>query len=283
MGFDSPAHLGLGRRSEAGRRERVAAALVARGGGASAREEGLGLVSAVAGMAGELGGSFIAELRRWRWVAARRGLRAGVMAGGRVRLSRSGVQRRGRRDRPLWHVEEKAGRWPWRGRRGGGSAAALLLSDARRGGCTRAQGERDRGEVPAAGVATCGGAVMAGRRSDGRVVARRGEAVRRVRERRRVGQRAAARARAPRREQRTRARVPRRCARRGRWRRRARGWGSGRARLGSARAGGTGAEEARPGRAGRAGRAGRRAGHGGARAQRERGKEGRERKKKEKG
>jgi len=114
-------------------------------------------------------------------VAARRGLRAGVMAGGRVRLSRSGVQRRGRRGRPLWHVEEKAGRWPWRGRRGGGSAAALLLGDARRGGCTRAQGERDRGEVPAAAVSACGGAVMAGRRSGGRVVARRGKAVRRVR------------------------------------------------------------------------------------------------------
>jgi len=81
LGFDSPAHLGLGRRSEAGRRERVAAALVTRGGGASAREEGLGLVSAVAGMAGELGGSFIAELRRWRRVAGSARLAGGINGG----------------------------------------------------------------------------------------------------------------------------------------------------------------------------------------------------------
>ena len=39
---DSRPHLGLGRRSEAGRREWAAAALVARGGGASAREERAG-------------------------------------------------------------------------------------------------------------------------------------------------------------------------------------------------------------------------------------------------
>ena len=55
MGFDSPAHLGLGRRSEAGRRERAAAALVARGCGASAREERLEAAEVVAGMAGGSG------------------------------------------------------------------------------------------------------------------------------------------------------------------------------------------------------------------------------------
>ena len=40
--FDPRPHLGLGRRSEAGRRGRAATALVARGGGASAREERAG-------------------------------------------------------------------------------------------------------------------------------------------------------------------------------------------------------------------------------------------------
>jgi len=38
QGFDSPAHLGLRRGEEAGQRERVAAALMARGGGAGAEE-----------------------------------------------------------------------------------------------------------------------------------------------------------------------------------------------------------------------------------------------------
>ena len=52
---DSRPHLGLGRRSEAGRRERAAVALVARGGGASAREERLEAAEVVAGMAGGSG------------------------------------------------------------------------------------------------------------------------------------------------------------------------------------------------------------------------------------
>ena len=55
LGCDSRPHLGLGRRSEAGRRERAAAALVARGGGASAREERLEAAEVVAGMAGGSG------------------------------------------------------------------------------------------------------------------------------------------------------------------------------------------------------------------------------------
>ena len=116
------------------------------------------------------------------------------MAGGRVRLSRSGVQRRGRRDRPLWHVEEKAGRWPWRGRRGGGSAAALLLGDARRGGCTRAQGEWDRCEVAALRRGGDGGAPVGWPR---RGAQGQGGAAR-ARERRRAGQRARARSSASR-------------------------------------------------------------------------------------
>ena len=40
LGCDSRPHLGLGRRAEAGQWERAAAALVARGGGAGAREDG---------------------------------------------------------------------------------------------------------------------------------------------------------------------------------------------------------------------------------------------------
>ena len=40
LGCDSRPHLGLGRRAEAVRREWAAAALVARGGGADAREDG---------------------------------------------------------------------------------------------------------------------------------------------------------------------------------------------------------------------------------------------------
>ena len=54
-GCDSRPHLRLGRRVEAGRRERAAAALVARGGGASAREERLEAAEVVAGMAGGSG------------------------------------------------------------------------------------------------------------------------------------------------------------------------------------------------------------------------------------
>ena len=52
MGFDSPAHLGLGRRSEAGRREPAAAALMECGGGAAGPREELG---AAVGLAAELG------------------------------------------------------------------------------------------------------------------------------------------------------------------------------------------------------------------------------------
>ena len=52
---DSRPHLGLGWRAEAGRRERAAAALVARGGGARAREERLEAAEVVAGMAGGSG------------------------------------------------------------------------------------------------------------------------------------------------------------------------------------------------------------------------------------
>ena len=53
LGCDSQPHLRLGRRAEAGRRERAAVALVARGSGAGAREEGW-------------------RWRRWLWVEERR-------------------------------------------------------------------------------------------------------------------------------------------------------------------------------------------------------------------
>ena len=54
-GIDSPTHLGSGRGEGAGRREWAAVALVARGGGASAREERLEAAEVVAGMAGGSG------------------------------------------------------------------------------------------------------------------------------------------------------------------------------------------------------------------------------------
>ena len=60
---------------------------------------------------------FIGEIRRWgepwgggRGAVGRRAPRAELMAGGRFGLSPSGVQRRGRRGRSLWHVEGEAGR-----------------------------------------------------------------------------------------------------------------------------------------------------------------------------
>ena len=114
---------------------------------------------------------------------------AGGFNGGRPRLV---VARRRAVARASWPPTVA------RGGEGGALASArvarrrlcgiLLLGDARRGGCTRAQGERDRSEALAAGVAACGWAVMEGRQSGGRVVARRGGAVR-ARERRRAGQR----------------------------------------------------------------------------------------------
>ena len=55
MGFDSPAHLRLGRCSEVGRRGPAAAAQPKRGGGASTGEEWLEAAEVVAGMAGARG------------------------------------------------------------------------------------------------------------------------------------------------------------------------------------------------------------------------------------
>ena len=49
---------------------------------------------------------------------------AELMVFGRVGLSRSGVRRRGRRDRSLWQVEGEVGRCAWRVRRGGASSVA---------------------------------------------------------------------------------------------------------------------------------------------------------------
>ena len=62
MGFDSPAHLRLGRRSEVGRRGPAAAAQPKRGGGASTREEWLEAAEVVAGMA-EARGLFYSRAR----------------------------------------------------------------------------------------------------------------------------------------------------------------------------------------------------------------------------
>ena len=71
-----------------------------------------------------------------------------------------------------------------------GTAAARVARQGTASGAAGARGrvraEQGRGEVPAAGVAACGGAVMAGRWSGGRVVARRGKGgAARARERRR--------------------------------------------------------------------------------------------------
>jgi len=161
VGFDSPAHLGLGCGEGAGRREPAAAAMMECGGGAAGPGKEMG---AAVGIGCEARGPFIADVGRLggavvggRGVVTQRAPRTPLMAvGGLIRGAQGRQDRSAAAGGASATVARGVGWAPVRGakrreRRGGGLAVAQAASGAAAGPAawsTRGTGVRVNGGQP---------------------------------------------------------------------------------------------------------------------------------------